>query len=147
MNGVQILKEIRRRLNDVESVVSGLDFDHSDEYLFQFIASASNIIDVYSVGDSEYIVDEDALTISPEPSKIDGLLLATWAVSHFLDADISQKLRDGELGVSFVTGHDSISTIEAARRVKDISQKSRDEYESLVCQKLANKISGSERVQ
>ena len=145
MNGVTILREIRRRVGDVDGIIDSAYKDVSDEFWYEYIDGAVNFLDANEITTATYVVS--GTSILPEPTSIDGLLVASWAVSTFLSADLAKKVRNGDLGVKFKTGQDEISTVEAARRIEGVASEAEKEFRSLVNMRVSDKSDASIRVQ
>jgi len=145
MDGMTVLKEIRRRVGGVEGILDSINIDYSDEFWFEYVDGAVNFLSATDIITATYLVSGTA--ISPEPSTIDGLLLANWTVWTYLTSDISKKIRSGELGIRFKSGQDEISTIEAARKIETVADHAEKAFRHLVGMKLADKDGKAVRVQ
>lgn len=145
MNSEGILREVRRRISDVDGVLDELTLDYSDDYIFEYISSAIDYLEVTLITTTTYTLSGTA--ISPEPSKIDGLLIAALSAKMIVLGDTLTRLKSGELGVRFRSGQDEISTIEAGRLLEASGQRIEKDYRNLVMAKLAGSSVGAERVQ
>jgi len=145
MDGMTVLKEIRRRVGGVEGILDSINIDYSDEFWFEYVDGAVNFLSATDIITATYLVS--GTVISPEPSTIDGLLLANWTVWTYLASDLSKKVRSGELGIRFKTGQDEISTVEAARKIETIADQAEKSFRHLVGMKLADKDGKAVRVQ
>ena len=145
MTGIGILNEIRRRLHGVDEILDSTGQIHSDEFWFEYIDSAVNYLTATDIVTVQYLVA--GTSISPEPSTIDGLLIATWSVWQYLSGDLNKKLKDGSLGIRFKSGLDEFSTVEAARKIETVITQSEKAFRHLVVMKLADKESKAVRVQ
>lgn len=113
-----ILRQMRRSLGEVLVTLGLGTANYTDEYLLEYIEGAGLLLGVLGVTDSAFVVDVNAGTILPEPTTIDGLLLAARASADLVEGDLLASLINGDLGVSFKSGVDEINTTEAARVVK-----------------------------
>ena len=146
MNSLQLIDEIRIRIGDLHEVLDAANVDYSTEYLFKLITSALNSLVVTSViEDDTYTIS--GVTITPNPSTIDGLLLATKTVVLLLGGDLSASVRSGELGIRFRSGVDEISTIEAAKRIDSTYTRADAEFRGYIIAKIGSKTTGAYRLQ
>lgn len=146
MNGVGILKEIRRRVGDVDGILDVANVDQSDEFWFEYIDGAVNHLTATDViSTTTYVVS--GTTITPEPSTIDGVLFALWSVHTYLDGTLAGQIDNGDLGIRFKSGQDEISTVEASRRIGETTAKTAKNLREMINQKVADKANTSLRVQ
>lgn len=145
MNGVTILKEIRRRVGDVDGIIDSANQDSSDEVWFEYVDSAVNFLDANDITTTTYVVS--GTSILPEPSTIDGLLVASWSAFRFLSGDLAKKIRNGELGIRFKTGQDEINTSQAAEKIESAASQAEKEFRQLVNMRVSDKTGKATRVQ
>jgi hypothetical protein len=145
MNSAAILREIRRRVGDVDGILDSANQDSSDEAWFEYIDGAVNFMSATDITATTYVVS--GTSILPEPTTIDGLLFASWSVWTFLAGDLATKVRNGDLGIRFKTGQDEISTVEAARRIESVATQAEKEWRSLVNMRVSDKTDAATRVQ
>jgi len=145
MDGITVLKEIRRRLGGVDGIIDSDDIEHSDEFWFEYIDGAVNYLSATDIITATYLVS--GTSISPEPTTMDGLLLASWSVWSYLSGDLNKKIRNGELGIRFRSGLDELSTVEAARKIETAAEKAERNFRNLVNMKVADRTGTAVRVQ
>ena len=141
-----ILKEIRRRLGDVDGLLDEVNLDYSDDYIFEYIASAIDYITVTMPAD-QFTYSFSGSTVSPEPETIDGLLIAALAAKMIIRNDVLHKVKNGEFGIRFKSGLDEISTIEAGKLIRGSVTGIEEDYRSLVMAKLSGNTAGATRLQ
>lgn len=144
MTTEDVLREIRVRLGDVDGILDEANVDYSDSYLLQHLMSAALHLEALSIVDTVYTVDTD---ISPEPSVIDGLLLASHSVMQLLGGDLSTKIRNGEYGIRFKSGQDEISTIEASKKIESLLALAKKDFRSYVIARIGDKSTSAVRLQ
>ena len=145
MTGASIINEMRVRLGDVDGILDAADIDYSDSYLFEYIKASNNVLTSSEIITSTYVAS--GTTFSPEPSTLDGLLLASHATYTLLKSDTAKKVKDGSLGIVFKSGQDQISTVEASRGIQNIAQEYYKEYRYLVMAKFVGDSNGIQRLQ
>ena len=145
MTSEGILKEVRRRIGDVDGMLDELTLDFYDDFVFEYISSAVDHLDVSLITTASYTVS--GTTVSPDPSKIDGLLIASLAAKMILEGHVMSKVLSGSLGVRFTSGQDSISTVEAGKMITRYVETIGSYYRNMVMAKLAGSDSGASRVQ
>lgn len=141
-----ILKEIRRRLGDVDGLLDELTLDYSDEFIFEYITSAIDMLEV-TMPEDEFDYTFSGSSISPEPIKVDGLLIAALAAKMIIKNDVLAKIKSGELGIRFKSGLDELSTIEAGKLMRESVSAIDSDYRTLVMAKLAGRAAGAARLQ
>lgn len=141
-----ILKEIRRRLGDVDGLLDELTLDYSDDHIFEYIASAIDFLTVTMPTD-QFVYSFSGSSISPEAETVDGLLIASLAAKMIIKNDVLAKIKNGELGIRFKSGLDEISTIEAGKLIRESVSSIDDDYRMLVMAKLSGRDAGAVRLQ
>lgn len=146
MTTEQVLREVRRRIGDVDGILDDLLLDYGDEYIFEYIDSAVIQLKVFSIiTETEYTVT--GTSISPDPEDIDGMLIASLTATQLLRHDTVKRVQTGEMGVRFRSGEDELSTVEAARLISRAVDKIETDYRGFVMAKLSAKSTGVERTQ
>lgn len=147
MTAAAILKEVRKLLGDSLSNVGIEDFpEFTAKQILEGLESAAWFMEVAELGDFVYTVDVAAETISPEPTTMDGLLLAAKTAADILKTDTSKKLRHGAYGVRFRTALNEISTVEASKHISQEAKSLQEHFERLKMLKLSRRGT-SQRVQ
>lgn len=144
MTTAQVLKEIRRRLGNVSGILDPISLEYQDDFLLEYVQSALDYLFVMTIVDVEYTLVSSEIT--PEPSTIDGLLVAAYVSFYLLSGDVQYKVRSGELGTRFKSGQDEISTVEAARLITNIVDMAEKEYRRLVMAKKSPQEANAERL-
>jgi hypothetical protein len=156
MDTEQVLREIRVLLGDALASIGDAAPSFTDEYLLELVHSASAVGAATGVLDTHYSVSAadpaaeasfSALEITPEPSLIDGLILAAFAVYRLVSGDLQSKVANGDLGVRFKTGLEEISTVEAARHMDKASTNLLKHVRYLITIKLSGGGRFTSRVQ
>lgn len=150
MTGTDVLREVRRLLGEALVTLGDAAPVYSDAFIVEYLEGAALHGEAVSIFTDEFLVSvdsDDAVIITPEPANIDGLLLAAIAVSQIVSGDFVGQVKEGELGVSFSTGLESISTIEASRKISEAVQRTADRVRYLTMQKLSKRGQFSTRVQ
>lgn len=111
-----ILATLRRLLNEVDQEASDL----TDPELLAAIEDVRMELQVRGIGTfADYTVgveqDGPGFGVSPEPSDIDGVLLAYGAAVGLLGNEYRGRLNRGELGMSWSSGFEAESSISAAQ--------------------------------
>lgn len=138
MTTEQVLKVLRRHLNEVDPVVSEL----TDEELLEALSDARDILELRKVtGVDELAVGSELgdpdYGILPEPTIEQGHMLALQAAANLLEQKYRSRLFQGELGVSWQSGLESESTISAEKAYRDALQSLRDQLTELILIKRA----------
>jgi hypothetical protein len=146
VNAQAVLAEMRRRLGEALVTIGADTPDYPVELLMDYVFGAALYLDAMGISPTVYAVVLSPPAITPEPSTIDGLLLATRACADLLAGDTAAKVRNGELGVRFRTGVDELSTVEAARMIKDAGGDLERRFVSIKMLKLSTTDTASQRV-
>lgn len=142
MDSQGIIKAVRVRLDEVLDLV---DTELEDEFILEYMEDSLNVLMATEIVTESYDM-VDAI-ITPEPSLIDGLLVATHTVRTLLVSDIAKKVRDGSLGIRFRTGQDEISTVEASKQLSAVAEDISREFRRLVIAKLSKDPNNAHRLQ
>lgn len=145
MTSDTIIKEVRVRLGDVDGIIDSAALDYTDAYLFHYVDASNNFLNSTRVITATYVVS--GTTISPEPSVLDGLLLASYSAYSLLSSDLSKKVRNGELGIRFKSGQDEISTVEAAKKIEETANEAYKNYRLLVMARFSDSSLSMSRLQ
>lgn len=147
MDALAIIAVMRRRLGEaLVTIGETVPPTYSDRLLLEHVSGAAIELEVRGMLDDEYTVDVDTSTITPEPSTIDGLLLGARAAADLVSGDFVGRILTGELGVSFRTGVDSISTTEAARLISNEAKSLNSWFRQLATLKMSRSDGASERL-
>lgn len=119
MTDEEVLERLRILVGQVDLAIS----DYTDPELLTYIRSAARLLLVREVLQDEYTVGTDqndpaTFGIDPDPTAIDGELLAMQAAVMLLDELFRDRLQRGEIGVSWTSGLEQESTISAAAAYK-----------------------------
>lgn len=108
-----IVSLVRRRLEDVDPNTA----EYADYDLMVALSDARRMLAVRQVqGMSGYVLDLDAGTIAPEPTDEDSVILALRATVDLLRDRYRAMLLRGEFGISWRSGLEEESSIEAAKQ-------------------------------
>lgn len=112
MDAAAILAVVRRRLAQADLATS----DFTDSELMEYVQESADILSLRPIpGMGDLVIDTVAITISPEPTKEQGYMLALMTVSRVLEDEYDGKLFRGELAVSWQSGLESETTISAEK--------------------------------
>lgn len=132
MTTKDVVREMRRLLGEALVTLGDASPIYKDEFLLEHLdgvaekLAANGVMTVrYQVDFNELDSNDDPIepSITPEPDALDGLILAAHAVCEILSGDLSEKVRQGDLGVRFKSGIEDISTVEASRRIAEVVTK------------------------
>lgn len=120
MTTAELLAMIRRRTGEVDLIVSDL----TDAELLDVVRDAAVDLSVSGIVDLDDTtvgsdITEDGYGVSPEPANDVALLLTLWVSVSLLRAAYAGRLSRGELGISWTSGLESESTIQAGRAYRD----------------------------
>jgi hypothetical protein len=105
----EYLRYLRRRLRDVDPTAPLYD----DTTMWEYSQDALRDLNARKViGFTDYVVDTTAETITPDLLDDDGVLLALKTAAMLLRDLYTEKVRSGELGVSWESGLERESTID-----------------------------------
>jgi hypothetical protein len=153
MTAADVLREFRRLLGEALVSLGDAAPAFTDEHLVEYIkgsllgAEAVGVVTGYTLTEQNVGQPTYTFTIAPDPSSIDGLILATMSAAALLSGDLNARIRDGSLGVKFVTGLEEISTIEAGRRYTGALNDIQKHVRYLIVRKLSNGTEYASRVQ
>lgn len=144
MTKSDLFEEIRNLLRDAQVNTVSNPWLYSDEELTFQVRSAIRHLTVKGISLSAVMSSVGAL--SPEPTTEQGLLIALYVVARLLSGDLVHKLLQGELGVSYKSGPDSIDTKGAASEFSKAADKYQMEYESLLTMSLTDTVDAGSSV-
>ena len=114
MDGSAILERIRQLTGQVDLAVS----DYTDPEHMAYVKTAARVLNVRAVL-TEYTVETDqaeaTFGVDPEPTSLDGELLAVQASVDLLQHMYRGRLERGEFGVAWASGLEQESTISASQ--------------------------------
>ena len=130
MTTSQVLEVMKQKIGQAVGEVGGECPTYLDGFLIKYIETINWIL--VSMGlDEEVVVDANAVSITPDPTNKVGLLLAYGAASNLISDDLAQKVKSGELGLSFSTATTEITTNQAAITLSGTSKKLWSDFNSL----------------
>jgi hypothetical protein len=94
--------------------IGGEQPPYSDRFLLTYAKSVNYHLNGIGVV-TGVTVDELTVEITPEPTDIIGLLIASATAVWLVKDDMTDRLSKGELGVSFSSGATAITSTQAAR--------------------------------
>lgn len=122
MTTSQVLEVMKQKIGQAVGEIDGECPTYLDSFLMKYIETINWIL--VSMGlDEEVAVDAVAVSITPDPSNKVGLLLAFGAASNLIADDLANKVKSGELGLSFSTATTEITTNQAAITLSGTSKK------------------------
>lgn len=134
MISISVLQLIRRYIGETDLVTTGF----SDSELLEYVREAQELLELRGVPTIKGIsVDPTRETITPEPTAYQGHVLALKAAVLTLTDTYNGKISRGELGMSWKSGLEEESTINAQgawnRSISDLAT----ELEELIIIKRA----------
>lgn len=142
MTTEEVLDVIKQKISQAIQEVGGEIPLYPDDFLLKFVKTANFHLSVLGV---ETGVVVGSVSITPDPSTIMGMLLASEAAASLIDSDVLSRLKNGGLGVSFSSGATAISTNQAAINLKGSSDNIRTWHSLLLTAYLSkdlNSVSG-----
>ena len=126
-----VLDVVRQKIGQAVVEIGGNSLAYPDDFLIGYVKSTNLELSVFGVI-TGVEVDSLAVTITPSPSVNIGMLLAYGAAASIVGSDLIDRLRNGELGVSFTSGASSISTNQAGLFLKQSANVLTSLYNSLL---------------
>ena len=117
----EVLVVVRQKIGQAIADIDGEPPLYSDDFLTQYLKTSNFELTILGV-ETEVTVDSDAVTITPDPSTVIGMLLAYTAAVAIISDDLVYRLKNGELGLAFTSGATSINTNQAAGVLRDFSK-------------------------
>lgn len=141
MTRKEIYEEVRALLREpqIESVED--PYTYTDDELDVQLRSALRNLRSLGLPLRTQLLEEGVL--APQPSESQGVLLSLYIASGLLSGDLTQKLRDGDLGVYFRVGSDVIDMKTATTNFRQVSEKYRDRFEVLLTIALTDTVNAS----
>lgn len=124
----EILVVVRQRIGQAISEIGGNSPMYPDDFLLDYIKTINFELTVFGIVTG---VEVDVFGITPDPSVPIGMLLAYGAAAQIIGSDTLDRLRNGELGISFTSGASSISTNQAGLYLKQYANSLAKAYTSL----------------
>lgn len=140
MDKDELYEEIRAMLREPLLSTTARPWRYTDDELLVQVKSAARQIRARGVTTTLEIASDGSFTTDPE--EMEGLLIAYLVAERLLSGDTMQKLLDGELGVLFKAGSDTIDTKGAVRSIEMGAKQYRTEFENLLTIALANGSAG-----
>lgn len=117
MTTEEVLEVIRQRIGQAVAEIGGNSPTYPDDFLIKYVKSINFELAVFGVT-TNVEVDVNSILISPDPLVAIGMLLAYGVSADIIGSDLLDRLRNGELGISFTSGASSISTNQAGLYLK-----------------------------
>lgn len=144
MDKAELLEEIRGLLMEPQVETVEEPYHYPDDILIVQIRSA--IRHLISLGVPIEVTVSTAGVFSDDLPDTHGLLVAYHVAMRLLRGDMIQKLKDGEMGVSFRAGRDVIDTKSAGYLFEGKADEYDLEYRVLLTNFLADEDGGVESV-
>jgi hypothetical protein len=114
----EVLAVIEQKIGQAVGIIHGEPPLYSPEFLLTYVLTQNYELTTLGVTTGVTVYSG---SISPDPSTPIGMLLAYGAAAALVSDDLVNRLKGGELGLSFSTGATSISTIQAASTLKNFA--------------------------
>jgi hypothetical protein len=125
-----ILKIIKQKIGQAVAEIECEDPEYINSFLMHYIETANTTLNAFGIV-TGITVDVDAESISAEATDAIGLLLAFHAASSLIADDLVNRLKTGELGISFKTGASEITTNQAAITLRTSARSVHHDFELL----------------
>lgn len=125
----EVLDVVKEKISQAVLEVGGASPMYPDDFLLKSVKTANFMLTVLGVTTG---VTVSTTAITPDPTIVIGMLLASAAAASLIEGDVLSRLRNGELGLSFSSGATSISTNQAAINLKGSSENLRAWYNLLL---------------
>jgi len=146
MQKAEVYEEIRALLREPQVNTVTKPWNYRDEDIVPQIRSALRYLRTGS-GLAAVVGAMDATgTFAPEPTDMEGMLIALFVAHRLIGGDLTQKLAAGELGVLFKTGGDTIDTKQASSEFQKVASAYADRFNVMLAIALANQDGGSNSV-
>ncbi|MBU8920977.1 MAG: hypothetical protein KOO63_03870 [Bacteroidales bacterium] len=126
-----IFKIIKQKIGQSLAEIDGEQQEMLNSFLIHYIETANSLLAAYGIT-TGVTVDTDAVSLSADPADAIGLLLAYQCASSLIADDLVNRLKNGELGISFKTGASEITTNQAAITLKASAHRINRDYETLL---------------
>lgn len=117
MTTQDVLDVVRQKIGQAVAEIGGNSIAYPDDFLIGYVKSTNLELTVLGVV-TGVDVSTTTVLITPDPTVNIGMLLAYGAAASVIASDLIDRLRNGELGVSFTSGASSISTNQAGLFLK-----------------------------
>ena len=131
-----ILGIVKQKIGQALAEIDGENPEMLNSFLVSYLNTANITLIAYGVA-TGVTVDTDTDTLSAEPDDVIGLLLAFHAASNLIADDLANRVKNGELGISFKTGASEITTNQAAITLKSSARSIHKDYEMLLAAYLS----------
>jgi len=120
MSTEEVLDVVRLKIGQAVDEIGGNAPFYPDDFILRNIKTAN--FELISLGiETAVVINPLAETITPDPELKIGMLLASGGASNIIKSDLLNRVKNGELGLSFSSGATSISTIQAAQQLKSVA--------------------------
>ena len=137
----EVLEVVRQRIGQAVGEIGGNAPTYPDDFLIKYVKSTNFELLVYGVV-TGVTVDTIAVLITPDPTHDIGMLLAYGASADIIGSDLLDRLRNGELGISFTSGASAISTNQAGSYLKQYASGLHSAYDDLLAAYLSRDPNG-----
>lgn len=114
----EVLEVIREKIGQAVDEVNCNSPSYPDSFLLNYVKTANFSLTVLGISTGVTIASG---AILPDPSIPIGMILAVKAAASVVKSDLINRVRNGELGLSFSSGASSISTIQAASTLRVVA--------------------------
>jgi hypothetical protein len=135
----ELLEIVRQKIGQAVAEIGGENPQYLDSFLLRYVITANFVLKSMGVTTGVTSITPDSESITPSTLDDDvGLLLAVYTAASLVGDDLVNRLRAGELGLSFSTGISTITTNQAAITLKGSSNELKHEYRELLTQYFAD---------
>ena len=131
MTTEEVLDVVKQRIGQAVAEIGGMAPTYSDDFLIRYIKSVNFELTVFGVI-TGVVVNSTTILITPDPSVDIGMLLAYGVAADLIGSDLLDRLRNGELGISFTSGASAISTNQAGLYLKQYANSLDRSYNGLL---------------
>lgn len=131
MTTEEVLEVVRQKIGQAIDEVGGNAPTYPDDFLLRCIKTVNFTLLVLGVV-TNVTVDTTNNVITPDPSLPIGMLLASGGTVSVIKDDLLNRLKNGELGMSFSSGATTISTIQAATQLRGFADSLDNWYNTLL---------------
>lgn len=144
MDRDELFEEIRTLLREPQTATVANPYRYTDLDLVPQIRSALRYLRTTGVP-SDAVMDTTG-TLTTEPDETEGMLIAFRVAAMLLSGDLIKKLNDGELGVLFKAGPDTLDTKTATKSFETAAASYQQEFQKLLTIVLADVDGGTNNV-
>ena len=141
MTTEDVLEVVRQRIGQAVGEIGGNAPTYPDDFLIKYVKTTNFELLTYGVV-TGVTVDTIAVLITPDPPHEIGMLLAYGVSADIIGSDLLDRLRNGELGISFTSGASAISTNQAGSYLKQYANGLQNDYSSLLAAYLSRDPNG-----